>query len=77
MGQLVLVHIKQAEALIAKVKNDVLLDVEMPHETPARFSSKQEADHLELEAPRWELDLSSPLSENRLAKARRIHRECD
>jgi hypothetical protein len=53
----------------------VFPDDEMLEETPARFSSKQEAKHGELEALWWALDLSSSISVNRLEKARRIHYE--
>lgn len=68
-------HMKRAKALIANVEHGVFPDDQMPYETPARFSSKQEAKHGELEALWWSLDLSSSLSENKLAKACRIHYE--
>ncbi len=75
MRQMVWIHMKRAKALIANVEHGVFPDAEMPEETPARFSSKQEAEHSELDAQWWALDLSSPLSVNKLAKARRIHYE--
>lgn len=75
MRQMVWVHMKRAKALIANVEHGVFPNDEMPEETPVRFSSRQEAEHMELEAKWWTLDLSSSLSENKLAKARRIHYE--
>jgi hypothetical protein len=75
MRQMVWVHMKRAKALIVNVEHGVFPDDEMPDETPVRFSSRQEAEHRELEAKWWTLDLSSSLSENKLAKARRIHYE--
>ena len=75
MRQMVWVHMKRAKALIANVEHGEFPDDEMPDETPARFSTKQEAEHMELEAKWWTLDLSSSLSENKLAKALRIHYE--
>jgi hypothetical protein len=66
---------KRAKALIANVEHGVFPDDEMPNKIPIRFSSKQEAGHMELEAKWWTLDLSSSLSENKLAKALRIHYE--
>jgi hypothetical protein len=73
MRQMVWVHMKRAKALIANVEHGVFPDDEMTEKTPPRFSSKQEAQHKELEAQWWSLDLSSPLSENKLLKARQIH----
>jgi hypothetical protein len=73
MRQMVWVHVERAKALIANVELGLFPDAERPDETPVRFSSKQEAEHRELDAQWWELDLSSSLSENKLAKARRIH----
>jgi hypothetical protein len=75
MRQMVWVHMKRAKVLIANVEHGVFPDDQMLDETPARFSSKQEAEHGELEALWWTLDLSSSLSEKRLEKARRIHYE--
>ena len=76
MRQMVWIHMKRAKALIANVEHGLFPDDEMPEETPPpRFSSKQEAEHSELEAQWWALDLSLSLSENKLAKARRIHYE--
>ncbi len=75
MRQMVWIHMKRAKALIANVEHGVFPDDEVPEERPPRFSSKQDAEHMELEARWWELDLSSPLSENKLGKARRIHYE--
>jgi hypothetical protein len=73
MRQMVWVHMKRAKALIANVEQGVFPDDEMPDETPPRFSTKQEAEHRELEAHCWALDLSLSLSENKLAKARKVH----
>lgn len=75
MRQMVWVHMKRAKALIANVEHGVFPDDQMPDETPARFSSKQEAEHGELEALWWSLDLSSSISVNRLEKARKTHYE--
>jgi hypothetical protein len=73
MRQMVWVHMNRAKALIANAERGVFPDAEMPEKTPPRFSSKQDAQHKELEAKWWALDLSSSLSENKLAMARRIH----
>lgn len=73
MRQMVWVFMNRARALIANAERGVFPDAEMPEKTPPRFSSKQDAQHKELEAQWWALDLSSSLSENRLAMARRIH----
>ena len=75
MRQMVWVHMKRAKALIANVEHGEFPDDEMPEETPGRFSSKQEAEHGELEALWWSLDLSSSISVNRLEKALRLHYE--
>jgi hypothetical protein len=80
MRQMVWAHMKRAKALIANVEHGVFPDdemPEMPEMTPPRFSSKQEAQHKELEAQWWSLDLSSSLSENKLALARKIHYDGD
>jgi hypothetical protein len=75
MRQMVWVHMKRAKSLVANVEHGVFPDDEMPNKIRVRFSSKQEAGQMELEAKWWTLDLSSSLSENRLTKARRIHYE--
>jgi hypothetical protein len=73
MRQMVWKHMNRARALIANAERGVFPDDEMSEKTPPRFSSKQDAQHKELEAQWWELDLSSSLSENKLATARKIH----
>ena len=73
MKQMVWVQMKRAKALIVNVDHGLFPDDEMPNETPPRFSSKQEAEHRELEALWLEPDLSSSLSEKRLGNARIIH----
>lgn len=75
MTQMVWVHIKRAKAMIANAENGVFLDDEIPEEVITRYSSKQEAEHRELDAQWWSFDLSLSLSENKLTKARRIHYE--
>jgi hypothetical protein len=75
MRQMVWIHMKRAKALIANVEHGVFPDDEMPETTPVRFSSKQEAEHKDLETRWWSLDLSSSLSESKLEKARRVHYE--
>lgn len=75
MRQMVWIHMQRAKALITNVEHGVFPADEMPEETTARFSSKQKAEHRELEAQWWTIELSSSLSENKLAKARTIHYE--
>lgn len=48
--------------MIANVEHGVFPDDEMPDETPPSFSTKQEAEHRELEDQWWALDLSSSLN---------------
>jgi hypothetical protein len=73
MRQMVWVHMNRAKALIANTERGVFPEDNAPEKTPSRFSTKQDEQHKELEAQWWALDLSSSLSENKLATARRIH----
>ena len=59
MRQMVWMRMDRARALIANVEHGLFPDDEMPEETPPRFSSKQEAEHRDLEALWWSLDLGS------------------
>lgn len=69
MRQMVWLHMKITKALIANAEHCVFPEDEMPDETPPRLSSKQEAEHRELEGQWWALELSSSLSKNKLVKA--------
>jgi hypothetical protein len=75
MRQMVWKHMDRARALIANVEHGVFPEDEMPEKIPVRFSSKQDARHNEMDSQWWALDLSSSLSENKLALARKIHYE--